>query len=614
MNKIIAFVLFWAGLLPMGFANNSYVDSLQNLLKANLTATQQVSLQQQLADWYRANEQYPQAIQMAQNSLKSARRISKNNLEMTKSYWILSNIYTNTQDFEKSQKFIDSAYHSAQNQKKSLAAAYANYASAVLHTTLFDSEKTVQLLHQALSQIGDKEREPLLTARIYYLLYGVYTEWNDEAQALNYIHKSLEFAQKSKNINMLANCYTAISVVFSFKYETTHQKQHLDSTMLYLDHAILLQKQYPDQVPANTYANSYNNKASYYLKYYNIGDPEIKQKIRQHINEALRVAPSTNEEAMASSYGMLSELSMEEGDLHAAEMYLNKAYIMLAQKKKPYYHTLINVLNSMVSLYTKKSDFKKALDFQQKVAEYSNLLFNEEMASTTKRFEAQYELTKKEQEIKSLQEKATNQQTQKYFILGLFALAAIGSFFMFRSYHFNLKYALAREKQLTSEKNESSLQIKYEKEERARMQLEQELLELQQQKLQNEVMTSQLQLQHKSKVLQQVKEKLTGAETANIQQILREESLTDTEFEKAKFRITELHPNFFKNINEHSKQKLTALDQKYCAYFYLDMDTKQIANLLHVEPKSVRMTKYRIKQKFGLDSQSNLTNYLKMIV
>ncbi|ULT25979.1 LuxR C-terminal-related transcriptional regulator [Sphingobacterium sp. E70] len=59
---------------------------------------------------------------------------------------------------------------------------------------------------------------------------------------------------------------------------------------------------------------------------------------------------------------------------------------------------------------------------------------------------------------------------------------------------------------------------------------------------------------------------------------------------------------------------MTALDQKYCAYFYLDMDTKQIANLLHVEPKSVRMTKYRIKQKFGLDSQSNLTNYLKMIV
>ncbi|WP_120257011.1 hypothetical protein [Sphingobacterium detergens] len=117
MNKIIAFVLFWAGLLPMGFANNSYVDSLQNLLKTNLTATEQVSLQQQLADWYRANEQYPQAIQMAQNSLKSARRISKNNLEMTKSYWILSNIYTNTQDFEKSQKFIDSAYHSAQNQK-----------------------------------------------------------------------------------------------------------------------------------------------------------------------------------------------------------------------------------------------------------------------------------------------------------------------------------------------------------------------------------------------------------------------------------------------------------------------------------------------------------------
>ncbi|WP_139258817.1 helix-turn-helix transcriptional regulator [Chryseobacterium oranimense] len=179
--------------------------------------------------------------------------------------------------------------------------------------------------------------------------------------------------------------------------------------------------------------------------------------------------------------------------------------------------------------------------------------------------------------------------------------------------YFNLKYSLAREKQLTAEKNEAALQIKYEKEEQARLKAEQELLTLQQQKLQNEVMANQLHLQHKNDVLLQLKEKLSNQESVNIQQIIREETLTDNDFEKAKFHIQEMHPEFFNNLNKQAKQKLTTLDLKYCAYLYLGMDTKMIANLLNVEPKSVRMTKYRLKQKFDLNAETDLVNYIKEI-
>src|SRR5690554_7930712 len=103
-------------------------------------------------------------------------------------------------------------------------------------------------------------------------------------------------------------------------------------------------------------------------------------------------------------------------------------------------------------------------------------------------------------------------------------------------------------------------------------------------------MANQLHIQHKNEVLQQLKEKLGYNKSLNINQIIREENLLDNEFEKAKFQIQEIHPNFFKTLNENTLQKLTSLDLKYCAYFYLGMDTKQIANLLNVEPKSVRMT------------------------
>lgn len=44
------------------------------------------------------------------------------------------------------------------------------------------------------------------------------------------------------------------------------------------------------------------------------------------------------------------------------------------------------------------------------------------------------------------------------------------------------------------------------------------------------------------------------------------------------------------------------------------MNTKQIANVLNIEPKSASMTKYRIKKKFDLDAETDLVQYIKGII
>jgi len=596
-----------------GWAQPRYVDSLHTLLKNSKEPEKTIALQQQLAEWYRSDEQETAAVELAEISLKAALKISENNLAVTKAYAILSNIYTNTENYELSKEYIDKAYKSAEKQDNTLAMAYAHYAAGVLQSALFNTESTLKYMQQALDNIPNKEAEPELVGKLYYQIYGIYTEWNDEQKSMRYIQNALLFALKSGNKNLLANSYSALSVIYSFRYEATHEKKYLDSVMQPLDDAISLYKQYPGQVMKNTYANCLNNKASYYLKYYDYSDPQLKQKIRTTISEALQVVPEGNDAIIASAYGILSELSMSENDLTTADGYLTKAYNLLSQKKNPYYHTLINVLNSLVSLHTKKGDYKNALAYQQKVTHYSNMLFDQESASATKRLEAQFEFSKKEQEIIALQEHAAARKRQNYLLLALLGIGSVSAFFMFRSYHYNLKYAIAREKQLTAEKNETAMQIKYEQQEQARLKAEQELLTLQQQKLNDEVMANQLQLRHKNEVLLHMQEKQAKGESVNIQQIIREESIMDSDFEKVKFSIQEIHPNFFKTLGDNAKHRLTALDLKYCAYLYLGMDTKRIAQLLHVEPKSVRMAKYRLKQKFDLGLDTDLVNYLKQI-
>ena len=66
-----------------------------------------------------------------------------------------------------------------------------------------------------------------------------------------------------------------------------------------------------------------------------------------------------------------------------------------------------------------------------------------------------------------------------------------------------------------------------------------------------------------------------------------------------------------RKLNEIAKTNLTNLDLKYCAYIYLNIDNQQIANLLKVEQKTVRMAKYRLKQKIGLEKTTDLSAFIQ---
>lgn len=65
------------------------------------------------------------------------------------------------------------------------------------------------------------------------------------------------------------------------------------------------------------------------------------------------------------------------------------------------------------------------------------------------------------------------------------------------------------------------------------------------------------------------------------------------------------------SLQEKAHKKLTQLDLKYCAYLSLKLSAKRIAQLMSVEPKSVRMAKYRLKQKLNLTKEENLNDFLQ---
>ncbi|MGF6848749.1 DNA-binding CsgD family transcriptional regulator [Chitinophaga sp. W3I9] len=589
-------------------------DSLQALTAdPTFNEKEKPPLLNQLAEIYRANKNYSLAMATARQSVVLSLR-HQNYLEATKAYAMLANIKFNTQQYDDLKQTVDSVFTSAQQANHPVAMAYAFYIRALLYKTLDKSDDVVKYCQLGLRQL-DKTPDPYMAAKMYYQLYVVNSGWNNEEKVSTYARQATDNALKANDFNLLSNCYTALSVAHEYKFNATKNRQELDSVLYYLGKTETLYQQYPGRVAANPYAIACINIANSYLKYFPVEDARAKAQAAHYANVARTVLKdaANSEEVVASSLGILSEYARREGNEAQAENYLLEAYQVMKTANSHSYYTMINVVQSLSDFYEQKGNYRKALEFQKEATLYNNKVFNQQQALNTQKLEIQYETEKKNNEMQILKEREKSRTMQNYLYACIALASLLGLVFMFRSYHFRLRYSMQREKQLQLEKHESEMQVKLEKEEHARLRAEQQLLATRQQQLKKEVMANVLHLEHKHQTLLNIKDKLTEGDAVNMQKILKEEMVIDNDFEHAKVQIQQIHPDFFHLINEKAQKKLTLLDLKLCAYLYLKMDTRQIAQLMNIEAKSVRMSRYRIKQKLGLDREDDLNAFLQAL-
>lgn len=609
MKSTISLLLCLLPLLTS--AQNNYSDSLINRINQKDVKTKEVfKLYNLLVEQLRNEAQYDGALSFCDQWIAFAKS-KKENFELTKAYVAKGIIYNNLDNYDEDKTNLNAAQLTASHTENEMAGVYANYLNVYILLGFKDYENALKVLQKALD-IAEKSTDEFIKAKIYYQFYSIYSHWNDKDNSFYYAKMAVDSAEKSGDPNLISNTYAALAVCYTYKYTTDQKKEDLNKVFEVSKQNIALEKKYKGRIANRLMAIAQLNLGSYYLRF----DPENQKLIVELANSAIHTARQSDGNALiaANGYGILSEIARKNKKTAQAENYLNLAYRTLKQEKKPNYYSLAFICGNLSEFYAEQNQFEAAYRFQKESSDYANKLFDESQATISKKLQAQYQFEKKEQEVSQLKEKAKSDRKQKILYAGLGLIGLLSAFFMFRSYHYKLRFSIEKEKKLTSEKNKAELQAKYEKEEQAKLKAEKELLKLQQEKLQNEVMANQLHIQYKNKVLKQLKEKLENEDSVNIGKVLKEQTLIDNDFEKAKFRIQEIHPDFFKNLIENADKKLTALDLKYCAYIYLGMGTKQIANLLNVEPKSVRMTKYRLKKKLKLDKKTDLDEYLKAVV
>lgn len=86
----------------------------------------------------------------------------------------------------------------------------------------------------------------------------------------------------------------------------------------------------------------------------------------------------------------------------------------------------------------------------------------------------------------------------------------------------------------------------------------------------------------------------------------------DEEWDFLKKHFSTVYSGFYdKLLLEHPE--LSESDLRHCMFIKLHMQTKEIAKILLIDPRSVQTTRYRIKKKMNLDEDQDLKEYLLSI-
>ena len=69
-------------------------------------------------------------------------------------------------------------------------------------------------------------------------------------------------------------------------------------------------------------------------------------------------------------------------------------------------------------------------------------------------------------------------------------------------------------------------------------------------------------------------------------------------------------PGFFDNISHHNNE-LTVKEIRHCALVRLNISPEDAAPILGISAKSVHKARYRLRKKFGLDSQNAFNDFIR---
>ena len=318
-------------------------------------------------------------------------------------------------------------------------------------------------------------------------------------------------------------------------------------------------------------------------------------------------------------YTGVGGLYSDKKEYAKALYYYEKAYQL-----KPTYgnrEEFLTVLEGLSEIHTKMGAYKEALKYKTEAKVLQDSVYQRDRIKQVQALEIQYSVEKKEQEIAMLndslaleqnkrelaEQKAVVQQLYRNLAIGGIILSLLLIWLLINRIRIRNQLFAARE---TSLKNQNKI-----------LELERQQLQLDLEHKNRTLSNMALAAVQKNEMLDSLSEQLNTLTQKNqqaslavkpIQKMIQEQVSIESEWEEFRVHFEEVHPNFYKKLLQITPS-LTQNDLKHCTYIKVKLDSKQIARIMGISPKSVQMNRYRIKKKLQLEKDEDLFVFIEQL-
>lgn len=622
--------------MPYVYCQSLVIDSLNRAVKA-AEANEKPIVMAELARAYFEKDIH-KSISICRNAITMAQQQRNKGAEAF-CYASMAHLLVQQNHEQRAAGYLDSALKLLDSHTPPDIASFVWFRKGWFDMVSGNNEKAMAALLKASVLIGntDDRRAVNYKVLINHYMASIYAYGSDTLKQHKYAVACLTAARRSILADDRQTGYMTVAHSFFSAYEKDTLKRYLlDSSLFYYRQALNFYTLHKEKIllQSNAAATALNT-ANIYFKYY---PQNFKDSAFKYVNLALKIARATNgREVIANGYGILSEYALREKDFKTAEHYLIMGIGELASLSGGVDITRSRMMLGLANVADSSGDLKKALEYYKQYVAYHDKVFDVQKLAVTQQLEEQYQAAKRENEIARLKER--NDFNRKlnwlYIIIGSIGIVSLG--FLLSSYHYKLKASqqekkmadqkkdeaelLARLQQadarrLALEKQEAELKAALREEEAARLHAQQELLQDRTDWLEKSLLAGTLKIEEKNAILELLKQKANQADSPAVARQIGRIVNQNLRMDKSTAELQSLadtHPGFFKALQNRAENTLTRLDLKYCSYIAMGLENKDIALRLGVEPKSIRMTRYRLKQKLKLGKMDNLDQFIGQI-
>ncbi len=98
-------------------------------------------------------------------------------------------------------------------------------------------------------------------------------------------------------------------------------------------------------------------------------------------------------------------------------------------------------------------------------------------------------------------------------------------------------------------------------------------------------------------------------EVGRIVKMMEHDARVDDDWEHFSQNFDQVHSDFLKRLSEKYIH-LSPNDYRLCAYLRMNLSSKEIASLMNISLRGVEASRYRLRRRLNLDTETNLTEYL----